>query len=76
VIKRTFKEERYTAKHLLENLSEVSLSNETLELVEDRIHMSCYAGKALDAAMGRCNNIGNLRHVTSGGLAEDARVQG
>jgi predicted CopG family antitoxin len=44
VIKRTFKEERYTAKHLLENLSEVSLPNETLERVEEirRLHESEY----------------------------------
>jgi len=44
VIKRTFKEERYTAKHLLENLSEVSLSNETLERVKEirRLHESEY----------------------------------
>ena len=44
VIKRTFKEERYTAKHLLEELSEVSLSNETLKLVEEvrRLHESEY----------------------------------
>jgi predicted CopG family antitoxin len=34
VIKRTFSEERYTAKHLLENLAEVSLSGETLDLIE------------------------------------------
>jgi predicted CopG family antitoxin len=35
VIKRTFSEERYTAKHLLENLSEVSLSEEALDRIEE-----------------------------------------
>ena len=35
VIKRTFREERYTAMHLLENLSEVSLSEETLDRIEE-----------------------------------------
>ncbi len=35
VIKRTFAEERYTAKHLLENLSEVSLSDEALDRIEE-----------------------------------------
>lgn len=35
VIKRTFSEERYTAKHLLENLGEVSLSEETLARIEE-----------------------------------------
>jgi predicted CopG family antitoxin len=35
VIKRTFSEERYTAKHLLENLEEVSLSEETLDRIEE-----------------------------------------
>jgi predicted CopG family antitoxin len=34
VIKRTFSEERYTAKHLLENLEEVALSEETLNRIE------------------------------------------
>jgi predicted CopG family antitoxin len=38
VIKRTFKEERYTAKHLLENLSRLSLSDETLEHIEEIRH--------------------------------------
>jgi len=38
VIKRTFKEERYTAKHLLENLSRLSLSNETLEQIGEVRH--------------------------------------
>jgi predicted CopG family antitoxin len=35
VIKRTFADERYTAKHLLENLSEVSLSNEALDRIDE-----------------------------------------
>ncbi len=35
VIKRTFTEERYTAKHLLENLVEVSLSDEALDRIEE-----------------------------------------
>jgi predicted CopG family antitoxin len=35
VIKRTFSEERYTAKHLLENLSDVSLSEEALDRIEE-----------------------------------------
>ena len=35
VIKRTFSEERYTAKHLLVNLSEVSLSEEALDRIEE-----------------------------------------
>jgi predicted CopG family antitoxin len=34
VIKRTFADERYTAKHLLESLSEVALSDETLDRIE------------------------------------------
>jgi predicted CopG family antitoxin len=38
VIKRTFKEERYTAKHLLENLSGLSLSDEALEHIEEIRH--------------------------------------
>lgn len=38
VIKRTFSEERYTAKHLLENLSEVSLSEEALDRIEEIRH--------------------------------------
>ncbi len=35
VIKRTFTEESYTAKHLLENLVEVSLSDEALDRIEE-----------------------------------------
>mgnify|MGYP001442030319 FL=1 len=35
VIKRTFSEERYTAKHLLENLADVSLSEEALDRIEE-----------------------------------------
>jgi predicted CopG family antitoxin len=35
VIKRTFSEERYTAKHLLDNLEEVSLSEDTLDRIEE-----------------------------------------
>ena len=35
VIKRTFADERYTAKHLIENLSEVSLSNEALDRIDE-----------------------------------------
>jgi predicted CopG family antitoxin len=35
VIKRTFSEERYTAKHLLENLEDVALSEEALDRIEE-----------------------------------------
>ena len=35
VIKRTFSEERYTAKHLLESLADVSLSEEALDRIEE-----------------------------------------
>ena len=35
VIKRTFSEERYTAKYLLDNLSEVTLSEEALDQIEE-----------------------------------------
>jgi predicted CopG family antitoxin len=38
VIKRTFKEERYTAKHLLENLGSLTLSDEALERIEEIRH--------------------------------------
>ena len=34
VIKRTFAEERYTARHLLEHLSEVAVSEDTLDRIE------------------------------------------